>query len=165
MSRVLRKTAPAAVALAFLATAGQAATPISNSFQVQIQIMDACSVTTPATLNFGQQAALTANVDQSTTFQVTCSLTTPYNVGLDQGLHGTSVTARKMQGATTDQVSYALYRDATRLQNWGNTVNSDTQAGIGTGLALTHTIYGRVPTQTTPRPDTYTDTITLTLTY
>ena len=48
---------------------------------------------------------------------------------------------------------------------WGNTVGTDTQAATGTGAAQTYTIYGRIPPQTTPAPATYSDTITVTVTY
>ena len=32
-------------------------------------------------------------------------------------------------------------------------------------LPITHTVYGRIPTQTTPAPDTFTDTIQVTVSY
>ncbi|MCE3520182.1 spore coat protein U domain-containing protein, partial [Escherichia coli] len=35
----------------------------------------------------------------------------------------------------------------------------------GSGAAQPYTVYGRVPVQTTPAPGTYTDTITVTVTY
>jgi len=38
-------------------------------------------------------------------------------------------------------------------------------ANTGTGSSQSFTVYGRIPTQTTPSPDTYTDTITVTVTY
>jgi spore coat protein U-like protein len=156
----------AASIAALMSTAAFAATPLTTNFTVQIRILDACSVGTPASLDFGSQSALTANQDQTTSIQVTCSLTTPYHIGLDQGLNGASVSTRKMKGATSaDTVTYALYRDTLRTANWGNTVSTDTIDAIGTGLPISHTVYGRVPSQTTPRPDTYTDTITVTVNY
>ena len=151
---------------ALASTTALAATPLSTNFTVQIRILDSCSVGTPATLDFGSQTALTASQDQTTSIQVTCSLTTPYHIGLDQGVNGASVSSRKMKGATSaDTVSYALYRDALRTANWGNTVSTDTIDFIGTGLPVSHLVYGRVPAQTTPRPDSYTDTITVTVNY
>lgn len=144
---------------------GNAATPVSTSFQVKVQILDACSVTTPATLDFGVQTALSANVDGTTSIAVTCSLLTPYTVSLDGGVHGTGLTDRKMQGSSTDTVSYALHSDVNRTSNWGNTTGTWV-TGTGLGVAATtHTVYGRIPTQTTPRPGTYTDTITVTVAY
>lgn len=65
----------------------------------------------------------------------------------------------------TALVNYNLYREAGRLTNWGNTVGTDTVGGTGTGLVVNSTVYGRVPIQTPPAPGTYTDTITVTVTY
>jgi spore coat protein U-like protein len=143
----------------------QATSPVTTSFQVRLQILDSCTVATPATLDFGQQTALGSAIDATTSISVTCSNTTPYNIALDAGAHGSSVTARKMQGGTSEQISYSLYRDSARTQNWGATVGTDTATGTGTGSAALHTVYGRVPSQSTPRPDTYTDTITVTVSY
>ncbi len=42
---------------------------------------------------------LAANVDQTSTIMVTCTNTTPYNIGLDKGMNGSSVTTREMKGA------------------------------------------------------------------
>jgi len=48
---------------------------------------------------------------------------------------------------------------------WGNTVYIDTVSATGNGAAQSYTVYGRIPAQTTPAPNTYTDTITITVTY
>jgi len=47
----------------------------------------------------------------------------------------------------------------------GNTVSTDTVAATGNGASQSYTVYGRVPAQTTPAPGTYTDTVTVTVTY
>jgi spore coat protein U-like protein len=48
---------------------------------------------------------------------------------------------------------------------WGITIGTDTVSATGNGAAQTHTVYGRVPAQTTPAPATYSDTVTVTVTY
>ena len=137
----------------------------TSSFTVSITLAATCTINSASTLNFGNQGILSANVDQTSTIQVTCTNTTPYNIGLDAGQGtGASVTTRKMTsgGAT---VSYTLYSDSGRTTVWGNTVGTNTVAGTGNGTGQNYTVYGRVPTQTTPAPGTYTDTITVTVTY
>jgi spore coat protein U-like protein len=137
----------------------------TSTFTVSITLAATCTVASPNTLDFGSNGILSANVDQTTTFTVTCSNTTPYNVGLDAGTGtGATVATRKMTsgGAT---VNYTLYSNAGRTTVWGNTVGTDTVAGTGNGAAQTLTVYGRVPSQSTPAPGTYTDTITVTVTY
>jgi spore coat protein U-like protein len=62
-------------------------------------------------------------------------------------------------------VNYSLYSDSGRATNWGNTVGTDTVSSTGTGALQSFTVYGQVPAQTTPAPATYTDTITVTVTY
>ena len=141
------------------------ATTTTTTFTAQIVLAATCTINSASTLNFGNQGILTANVDQTSTLQVTCTNTTPYNIGLDAGQGtGATVGTRKMtsSGAT---VNYTLYSDTGRTTVWGNTVGTDTVAGTGNGTGQNYTVYGRVPSQTTPAPGTYTDTITVTVTY
>ena len=135
------------------------------TFTSQIAIAAACVINSASSLNFGTQGVLAANVDQSSTIQVTCTNTTPYNIGLNAGTgSGATVATRKMTsgGAT---ISYSLYTDTGRSTVWGNTVSTDTVAGTGNGAAQSFTVYGRIPAQTTPAPGNYSDTITVTVTY
>jgi spore coat protein U domain-containing protein, fimbrial subunit CupE1/2/3/6 len=137
----------------------------TSTFTVSITLAATCTINSASALNFGNQGILSANVDQTSTIQVTCTNTTPYNIGLDAGTgSGATVATRKMTsgGATVD---YTLYSDSGRATVWGNTVGTDTLAGTGNGTGQNFTVYGRVPSQTTPAPGTYTDTVTVTVTY
>ena len=163
----MRKNLPLGLAagLVLLGTAAAFAATATSNFTVRIVINAQCLAATNTTLDFGTQGVLSANVDQTSTIQVQCTNTTPYNIGLNAGTGtGATVTNRLMtSGATT--ISYAMYSNAGRTTNWGNTVGTDTVAGTGNGAAQSYTVYGRVPPQTTPAPGTYTDTITVTVTY
>jgi spore coat protein U-like protein len=135
------------------------------SFTVQVTIVASCTINSASTLNFGSRGVLTANVDQISAIQVQCTNTTPYTIGLDAGLGtGATVAVRKMTsgGAT---VNYSLYSDSLRTTVWGTTIGTDTVAATGNGAAQSYTVFGRVPAQTTPAPGTYTDTVTVTVTY
>jgi len=153
-----------AAGLALLSGAAHGATT-TTTFSVQITITASCTINSASTLNFGSQGVLTANVDQTSTIQVQCTNTSPYNIGLNAGTAtGATVTARKMtSGANT--VNYSLFSDSGRTTNWGNTVGTDTVSSNGTGASQSFTVFGRVPAQTTPAPATYTDTITVTVTF
>jgi spore coat protein U-like protein len=156
----------ASVTIGVLAFAGVSnATTTTTTFPVQITITASCTINSASTHDFGNQGVLTANVDQTSTIQVQCTNTTPYNIGLNAGIGtGATVAARKMtNGANT--VTYSLYSDSGRTTVWGNTVGTDTVAATGNGAAQSYTAYGRVPPQTTPTPAVYTDTITVTVTY
>ena len=67
--------------------------------------------------------------------------------------------------ATNNTVTYSLYSDVSRSVVWGTTVGVDTVAATGNGAAQSYTVYGRIPAQSTPAPATYSDTITVTVTY
>lgn len=149
-----------------LSASGAGAAQLTSQFNVTLTITATCSLSTPADLAFGSTQAVSANIDATTTIQVTCSNTAPYTIGLGQGLYGTAINARKMKlSTTTDTANYALYRDASRTQNWGETIGTDTASGTGTGSAQTHTVYGRVPTQAGLPIGAYSDTVVVTLTY
>lgn len=147
----------------FVSSQTRAATAVGN-FQVQINIQATCIVVSASDLNFGNAGVLSANIDSTSTISVQCTTSTPYTIGLNQGVNGSSVTARQMAGSG-GLIDYALFRDSGRTQNWGSTVGSDTVAGVGNGAAQNYTVYGRVPAQTTPAPALYTDTVTVTVTY
>ena len=154
-------------ATAFLVQSASApyAATATTTFTVQVTLTATCLINSASTLNFGTQGVLTANVDQTSTISVQCTDTTPYNIGLDAGTgSGATVTTRKLTsgGAT---VNYTLYSDTGRSTIWGNTVSTDTVAGTGNGAAQSYTVYGRIPAQSTPAPGTYTDTVTVTVTY
>ena len=157
----------AALAAFFLIASGQSpdAATSTATMTVQMTITASCTVNSAATLNFGTQGVLTTNVDQTSTIQVTCTNTTPYNIGLNVGTGaGATVASRKMtSGGNT--VNYTLYSNAGRTTVWGNTVGTDTVAATGNGSGQNYTVYGRVPPQAAPAPGTYTDTITVTVTY
>lgn len=141
--------------------AAQAATA-TTTFQVTATVLATCQVSaTP--LAFGNYAG--SQTDATSTISVTCTSTTPYQVGLDAGTAGgATVTTRKMTFGAAE-LGYALYSDSARTTNWGNTVGTDTVPGTGTGLAQTLTVYGRIPAGSMPTPGAYADTITVTVTY
>jgi spore coat protein U-like protein len=137
----------------------------TQSFTVQITLTAQCIFSAAtATLDFGTNGVLAANVDAATTMNVQCTNTTPYTIGLDAGVgSGATVAARKMTNGTAT-VTYALYQDAGRATLWGTT-GAQLVSGAGNGSPQTYTIYGRTPAQATPAPGIYTDTVTATITY
>lgn len=136
----------------------------TTTFAMQVAPAAACTINGDAALNFGDQGVLAENVDQISAIQVTCTDATPYSIGLDAGTgSGATVASRKMTSGTA-AVSYSLYSDSARTTVWGTTVGTDTVAATGNGTDQKYTVYGRVP-QTASAPGTYTDTITVTVTY
>lgn len=155
----------ALTAFCWLSLSRAEAATATGSFNVKVTIAATCVVTSATDLDFGTQGVLAANIDQTSAITVTCTNTSPYNIGLDKGLNGSSVTTRQMKAAGPALINYSLFSDAGRTVNWGNTVGTDTVAATGTGSAQAFTVFGRIPPQPSPVPALYTDTITVTITY
>lgn len=138
----------------------------SATFQVTLTVQADCSIAANP-LNFGTTGVIASNIDQTTDLDITCSTGTPYAVALDAGTPtGSTVATRLLANAgATGTVNYNLYQDAARTQVWGQTTGTDTVSGTGTGAAQTLTVYGRVPPQSTPAPDTYLSTVTATVSF
>src|SRR5947207_15754229 len=122
MSHPVRFLRRCAIMWGVLASTGAVhAATTTTTFTVSITITASCVINSASTLNFGSSGVLTANIDLTSTIQVQCTNTTPYNIGLNAGTaSGATVTTRKMtNGAAT--VSYSMYSDSGRTTNWGNT--------------------------------------------
>lgn len=136
------------------------------TFDVTITIAADCDITSTQNMNFGTSGVLTAPVDQTAVLGVTCTIGTPYTVGLSAGTAvGATIATRGMTSLAGDIINYKLFRDSARLLNWGITPAVDTVASIGVGTQQNFTVYGRVLAQTTPAIGVYTDTITATVTF
>ena len=135
------------------------------TFDVTLKIVANC-VISALPLDFGQtQGVLATAVNVNTTLNVTCTNTTPYNVGLSAGTgSGSTGTTRYLAGTggNVQTVQYNLFQ-ASGATVWGNTQGTDTHSGTGTGASQPITVYGQVPQQATPMPDTYKSTITATV--
>jgi len=161
--------AAAALTLSSVSTLASATTA-SNTFQVTATIISSCTVS-GSTLNFGNaiDALATATpLDATSTLSVTCTNTTPYTVSLNAGANAggaSNFSARTMKSGTRT-LGYQLYLDTARSSVWGDgTASSATVAGTGTGSAQTLNLYGRIPSLANVVPGSYSDTVTVTVTY
>lgn len=164
----MKKTLPMLLAalLPVLAQAGTA----SNTFQVTATVTSACTVS-GTTLNFGSSIdplAAATPLDATSTLSVLCTNTTPYTVALNAGANagGASNFASRTMKSGANSLGYQLYLDSGRSSVWGDgTASSSTSAGTGTGSTQTLTIYGRLPSLANVVPGSYTDTVTVTVSY
>jgi spore coat protein U-like protein len=111
---------------------------------------------------FGSYDTLSGqNVDSAGSVSVSCDAGDSYSIALSPG-HGTML-ARQMQGGTS-LLYYNLYTDALRTIIWGDgTSGTATVSASGTGGL--YTVYGRIPASQNVPAGTYTDTLTVTLTF
>lgn len=137
----------------------------TTTFRVTAKVQAVCEVTA-TDLTFGNYTAQSGTPLQGTTLlRATCTPGSTYQVGLNEGTSpGATVNQRKMvSGAQV--LNYQLYSDSARSTIWGNTAGTDTVTGVGTGLAVDHTVFGAVPAaQVVPAGD-YSDTVTVRIYY
>lgn len=154
----------AVVLLAVNEQTAQAATATAT-LQSKATVNKVCHVSA-TDMAFGvYDPSATAHEDTSTV-TVRCTKRSPYDVGLDKGANGASVTTRQMSAGGADRLNYSLFSEATRTTNWGDTVGVDTvHIASATGTPTDHTVYGRVPTGQYVSAGSYSDTITVTVTY
>lgn len=164
----IKKSLPLMLAaMTALAPASATADTATDTFQVTATVLGSCAVSA-TDLAFGDYTPTSGTpLDQTSTVTVTCTTGTTYDVGLNAGLNddGNGVTGRRMVYASTNFLGYALYSDSSRTTNWGNTVDTDTIDGTGSGSAQQLTVYGRVPINQYVTVGNYADTITVTVTY
>jgi spore coat protein U-like protein len=143
--------------LALLTSTPASAATATTTFAVTATVQATCSVSATA-MGFGTYDAVVAT--STSTVTVTCTNTTPYSVGLDKGQASGATTSNRSMMASSVLLGYGLFSDS------GHTANFVTTGGInGTGTAQPITIYGQIPAGEYVTPGSYSDTITVTVTY
>ena len=156
--------------ISIIVAMGSALIPINTSsgatststFQVTATVASSCTVTATS-LAFGNYTL--AQLDGTSTITATCTNGTTYTIGLDAGtFSGATTSTRRMTGPSAAGLSYSLFSDSGRTTNWGNATGSWV-SGTGTGAAQVLTVYGRIPANQTALIGSYTDTVTVTVTF
>ena len=135
-------------------------------FTVTASVINSCNITaTP--LNFGSTSSLATQRVANSAVSVQCTNGDAYRIALDGGTSSSNVARRTMKGASSAAtVSYQLYTTDSRSVIWGDgTAGTSVVSSVGSGLTAVVPVYGLVPVQSTPIPDTYTDTVTATVTF
>lgn len=121
------------------------------------------NITSASNMDFGTTSSLNKEVNSSSAIQLECPSNTQWQLALNNGLNAVGTT-RRMRNQS-NYVRYELYQDSARTKRWGNTANSDTYTGNGGAATIVVPVYGRVPTQSNVPAGSYSDTITVTLSY
>ena len=139
---------------------------IAFAFTASASVPNHCVIDSASDLNFGSvPGPVAADIDQTSTVTMTCTHRTPWNMALDNGQHASGPQRRMRLGATGNYLGYELYRDSGRTQRWGATIGTDTVAGTGAGTSQSVTVRGRVPAVQSVPAGTYSDVVTVTVTY
>jgi spore coat protein U-like protein len=152
--------------VALVAQPATAQTTTGGTMVANAVVTPDCVVSATA-LNFGntnvtdgQQHTGTANLN------VVCTSGTAWSATADKGLGATAdITMRQMQSGSNN-LNYSLYTTPAAATVWGDGTTGSALTGIGTGQSQTTTVTGMIPAnQTTLPAGTYTDTVTVTVTY
>jgi spore coat protein U-like protein len=136
----------------------------STSSSASATVASSCNVSA-TNINFGTIGVLTSNTDATGTLTIQCNSTLPYTVSLNGGNSGATNPAQRKMASGSSNIVYGLYQDSARSLPWGSTAGTNTASGTGSGASQNLTVYGRIASQTTPNPGTYTDTIVVTVSY
>jgi spore coat protein U-like protein len=144
-------------------------TIFNTTFGTKAIISASCSISA-SNVDFGTAGSLASALIASGSLSVTCTNAAPYTIAMNAGsTTGNTIAARKMSlnGAGAGVLSYQLYRDSNTPPTtlWGDGTTGAVYTGSGTGSAQTIPVYGQVPSQATPAPGTYQDTVTATITF
>ena len=166
-----------AVAIAALSAAGSASaatlTP-SDTFQVTASVANSCVVTAANDIAFGAYdpagANNTAALDGAGSVEVRCTRGSNAAITLDQGLHAASGSVcatplRQMSDGATDRLRYDLYSDSSRATAWGCDATNDVEKSFTSLAPVTFTTYGRIPAGQDVLAGSYTDTVTVAVTF
>ena len=141
-------------------------------FTVSANVINSCMVSA-SPLDFGTQDTTATNISGSSSLSVTCPNLTPYNIGLTPLSNGSTTGAGVMAGTGTngDKVPYQLKSVSASGPIWGNTATGGASGtvgngvhGVGSGVAQSIPVFATVPSANYT-PDSYVDTVTVTLTY
>ncbi|MTH44701.1 Csu type fimbrial protein [Intestinirhabdus alba] len=149
-------------------TEARAATTATANMDVTLTVEPSCLLSVDP-LNFGTHTIGDTGVASQTNATVTCTAGTPYILTSDNSHTYTLTNPSGTAGSNT--VPYTLYLDAAGTLPLAQQLPDDTgvaaSSTIGTGSAQPVPIYGRIAdaSMTGIGAGTYTDTVTLQLTY
>ncbi len=144
-------------------------TGVDFTLPITATIANSCTIDALANADLGTVMAGATTPSGSTAIMVRCSNGTTYNIGVLPSNGNTSGLGQMSgTGANTDRVVYQLRQGSSAGPIWGNTATSSNVgngvAGTGTGSDQNLTVYVTVPSSSY-RPDTYRDTVRITVNY
>jgi spore coat protein U-like protein len=143
----------------------QAATT-TTTFAVTATVQSTCSATA-ATLAFPNYTPGGGTQTGNTSISVKCTKNTPFTVALNAGSTTGDAFAQRLMGSGANTLQYNLYTTAALTTIFGDgTGGTGTVPGTGLGVATANTVQvcGQLPDNAAV-PGSYSDTITVTVTY
>lgn len=129
---------------------------------VSAQVPSACLITIATDLDFGSASRLDAPRDQSSLIRLRCATGTAWTMTLSNG--NNPANGQRRMASNGNFLPYELYLDPALLIPWGDS-EATGASDVGENEDVAFPVYGRVFPQPAPIPGSYSDTITVTLTY
>jgi len=138
------------------------------TLNVTANVAARCTITA-ATLAFGAYdpivANLTAALDGTTTFTVTCTQGgANVFVGASLGVNALG-SVRRLKSGTADFLTYELYREPGRTTIWGTTQAAGLAVVPDGTTPVTMSVYGRIAGAQDSPVGTYSDTVVMTVNF
>lgn len=150
----------------FLTGAGNCllGTSVAMPFQVSSNVINDCDINV-GNLVFPNSSLLTSAIRTTSTLTARCSLNTAYRITFSAGTTaGNTIGARKMiKTSASDLVSYQISNALDGASLGDGSGGTVVMGGTGDGTTKSQTVFGLVPTQTTPSPGDYKDTVVATV--
>ncbi len=164
------------LALLFSALAVQAGpSPQTGTLNVTASVAKSCSITGTSNVAFGAYDPADTNfatpLDASGNVTVRCTKNTTYDIALGQGANAASgstcVAPLRQMASGGERLSYNLYSNAARTSVWGCDASNDVTntETVGPSSPDTITVYGRIPAGQDVADGSYSDTVTVTVTF
>jgi len=138
----------------------------STSFTVSATVVNNCTTNATA-LAFGNYDPTSVSDTSGTnTVAVTCTQGDAYTIALNGGTtSGGTIAQRKMTDGASHTINYNIYQNSGHTTLWGDGTTGTTQGGTGSAVAQNYTGYGSITAGQTAPSGSYTDTITVTITF
>jgi spore coat protein U-like protein len=165
----MHKIMTIALAATALASAAASAATATTTFAVSATVLKTCSASANA-LAFGSYTPGSGAVTGTTTVSIKCTNGTAYSVALNGGSTASGTITQRLMANGTNTLQYNLYTTSSYGTIWGDGTAGSPQTGTGAGFATanTLTVYGQLPDSATNQSvvtGSYTDTVTVTVTY
>ena len=145
--------------------------PVSRSIRLLAALVTAALAPSPAIavscsaassgVSFGSYDTLDPSpLDSAGDVRVTCDSSVPFTVSLNAGSGPSG--ARQLSGGSAT-LNYQLYSDAARTTVWGDDTYGNSVSTSGTDVDLS--VYGRIPGQQNVPAGSYSDVLTITISY
>ena len=136
-----------------------------TTFRVSATVNAVCAITA-SDLAFGTYTAQSGTPLLGTTaLRATCTPETTYNIGFNEGTSPGATVNTRQNGLGSEQPQLStLFRRGSQ-HDLGQYAGTDTVTGVGTGMAVDHTVYGTVPAAQNIPAGIYGDTITVRIYY